>query len=197
MVRCSQCNRQAIGSVNGANLCVDHLAIFQQTIASQQAELAASINYHTARIEDIFGVSGGPRLEIPQPIIHQGGPVTMNNINIDRSVVGTINTGNVESLETSLSSIKQGGDEQLAATLKLMTEVIVNSKELKPAQKDEALEALAFVGEQSLQDEGERKTSLIRSAIEGQIPNAINLSASILTIWETCEPIIKAHLGIK
>ena len=43
-----------------------------------------------------------PRQRIPAPIIHRG-PMHFHTINVDRSVVGAINTGNVKKMEVALN----------------------------------------------------------------------------------------------
>lgn len=120
----------------------------------------------------------------------------MNNIKVDRSIVGSINTGNIKSLDVSLSNIKQSGNEELADSLKKIAEAIVNSKDLKPKQKDEAIEGINFISDQAQEPPESRKLSLLRTVITKQIPATINLSASLMTIWTKAGPIIKSYFNL-
>lgn len=55
------------------------------------------LNYLTARREMAVGMPGlFPRMEVPQPVIHSGH--TFHNVNVDRSVIDTINTGVIQNL---------------------------------------------------------------------------------------------------
>src|SRR5207247_9593391 len=79
-------------------------------------------SFPTRRSSDL-GVTGYPRYQVPEPTpIIQRGPMNFHNIKIDRSVVGAINSGDVQRIEVAMNNINAHGGEVLAAALKEFTE---------------------------------------------------------------------------
>ncbi|MBV8360946.1 MAG: hypothetical protein JO189_23875 [Deltaproteobacteria bacterium] len=90
----------------GHLLCVDCDLKFTQARASR-------LNYVSGRIEARLGYPNLlPRLEIPQSIVHSG-PMTFNNIKVDKSAVGVINTGFVNNLDAIVGQVREAGDPDL------------------------------------------------------------------------------------
>ena len=76
-------------------------------------------NQAIASMEMITGVTGYPRYQVPEPSpIIQRGPMNFPNIKIDRSVVGAINSGDVQRIEVAMNNIQALGGEALAGSLK-------------------------------------------------------------------------------
>src|SRR5208283_3378744 len=113
---CEQCGKPAVGSAGQVNLCVDCIYKLQLADYYRQQQYAQRMNFILDQAEMVTGLCGGPRMAMPRPpTILQGGPMTFNNIRVDRSVVGAINTAEVQKIDVALSHIRIGGSEELAS----------------------------------------------------------------------------------
>lgn len=103
MTQCAQCNKIAIFVVGDGKvpLCIDCYLKLQQAIELEDRRLKEMMNYLTDHIEAAIGLYGIlPRFPTSRPIVRQG-PLTLNNININRSTIGTINTGEIKNLDSN------------------------------------------------------------------------------------------------
>src|SRR6185503_5818514 len=93
---------------------------------------------------------------------------TLNNIKIDRSVIGMLNAGSiqdVERIDVNVTALAQSGSREIAAALKSLTEAVASSQELSAAQRRELLEQINLVsGEAALAPEN-RKTGVIKPVL--------------------------------
>jgi hypothetical protein len=109
MAQCSQCGKPAIISIGGNPLCVDCNLKFEQAQQIEFIRNATVLNNLSAEMEVATGIPGlCPRIEIPKPPPLQQSPVTFNNIRVDSSVIGSINTGQVKQIDVSMDNIKAG-----------------------------------------------------------------------------------------
>src|SRR6266581_642218 len=105
MTPCSQCGKPAVFELNGHPICVDCNLKVQQAFQIRDNALKEYENFLLDEMDSAIGIgSVGPRHTIQTPVIHQG-PMNFHNINVDRSVVGAINTGNVKKMEVALNNI--------------------------------------------------------------------------------------------
>ncbi len=131
----------------------------------QQAALTTGMNFLADMMEATTGVYGViPRHKVPTPVHMQvkQGPTTFNHINVSQSVVGSINTGEVGTIDVAMDNI---GDPKLVQALKTFTEAVINEKELDALKKNEVIEQLAFLSSQAATPKVERKPSIIRTVI--------------------------------
>ena len=107
-------------------LCVDCNLKLAQAQQIRDRGLKQQANFLIDQMEARVGMPGVlPRYEIDTPVIHQG-PMNFHNINVDRGVVGAINTGNVEKMEVALNDIHANNqDPQLENSLKQFTEAVL------------------------------------------------------------------------
>ena len=74
-------------------------------------------HYLTAEIEAVGGLPRlFPRYKVSSPVYYKG-DLILNNINIQNSNVGVINTGNVESIDVSLTFLKEQGKTSILKTI--------------------------------------------------------------------------------
>ena len=98
VIKCSQCEKPAIGLVGEHPLYVDCYHKLQQTNQIYSASVYSYMNFLIGEMESAIGVYGAtPRIEVPTPIVHQG-PVNFHNIRVDKSIIGVINTGERENV---------------------------------------------------------------------------------------------------
>lgn len=190
-MKCSQCNGVAVFNPAIGPLCLNCTHKYQQIIDNEQASRERAINYLTDQMEMAIGITGiSPRFPERKVPVIQNGPVTLNAITIDRSVVGNVNTGYINSLEVSMSSIQHiNGDG--AENIKIFTEKLLKEKDLSDVKKEEVLQQLNYLVEQLKLPSKNRNMSVIKSVVAGVV-NIINFSASLVSLWAP----IKLMLGI-
>ncbi|HSW81312.1 MAG TPA: hypothetical protein VLG40_02845 [Candidatus Saccharimonas sp.] len=182
-MHCSQCSRAAFYQMqNGSLLCVEHYNMVAQNAQAAMATNAAMINYLSDQIYATFGLPPrGPRIQIPQSGINSAS-VTYNHINVDRSVIGAINTAQVGRIDVAMDDIQNNGDEDVAKAIRLLTETVIATREIKETEKQQVIEQLAFLAEQATLPQSQRQKSVVKmvlTALAGALTNA----ASVATIW--------------
>lgn len=191
MAKCSQCDKPAVLG----DLCVDHYYKLQQAIYLQSSMVAAMQNLLAAQLDAGTGyLVHHSRIIIPPPP-SIGDNVTFNNINIDRSTVGAINTGILSNLDVSMDLAKSKGEDELAAAIKELTQAIYDSKEVDDSFKNDILDQLQFIVAQATAEPENRSTGLVKSVLAG-IRSSISVVAGLLAIWDRVEPLIKVAVGI-
>lgn len=194
-IKCSQCDREAIGAVNngqGPAFCLEHMNMFQNMISRNLADLQRQED----SIMDYVEMTTGVRLRQPRPapVLHHGN-VTVNNIKIDRSNIGVVNTGNINDINSAITFIENSGHIEVASGLKNFSETIISSKELEDSQKNEILDHLAFLSNQIKSTPESRHNTTAKTTLNA-IKEILSVSANLSTVWSVFYPLIKSYLGI-
>lgn len=156
------------------------------SLQAGQAERMAMMNYLRESIEYTMGVPGAqpPRIQIPVPVIHNA-PVTNNthnNIHVEHSVVGSINTAQVGRINVAMRDINNSDNKPVLEAIKAITEAMVNTVELENEQKDQLLEQMAFIAEQAALPAKQRQTSVIKPVLTA-ISTTLTGAASLAAVW--------------
>ena len=189
MTLCTQCGqRPAMFNYQDAHLlCLNCHTILQQTLLAQQREMARRYNQLIAEAEAVTGVYGVmPRYEIEQPVIRQG-PTTFNNFQIDRSVIGVINTGRAQRIDASLSKINTPENAELHNALASFTQSIVNSTEVTNETKNALLDLLEAITTEVAKPNEQRNHTLLNTIVP-KIPTLISTTTSLVTLWDKIQP---------
>lgn len=173
-------------NIQGYDLCLEHRTMLVNSLQAGQAERMAMMNYLRESIEYTMGVPGSqpPRIQVPVPVVHNA-PVTNNthnNIHVERSIVGSINTAQVGRINVAMRDISQGDSEQATEAIKAITEAMVNSAELESEEKDQLLEQMAFIAEQAALPADQRQTSVIKPVLTA-ISTSLTNVAALAAIW--------------
>jgi hypothetical protein len=134
-----------------------------------------------------IGFIRGRNLVTPEPMV-------LNNIRIDNSVVGSINTGNVRAIDVSLTHLRGVGNDTARDGLKALTEAIINDTSMPNAQKNELIEQVAFLSEQATVHPEMRKPGLIKPTLSA-LNEAAGTVQSIAGAWEIVAPILRSLFG--
>lgn len=190
---CGQCGKPAIASVSGVNLCVDHYTQFQQVQAVALQQNMAMINHLE---QEMWNMAGLPHLanKIPIPALPSG-PMTFTNIKVENSQVGAINTGNVKSIDVSLTQLHSAGNDTTKEALQALTQAILDQGELAEEARNELLDHVAFIGSEAVAPPAERKSSVIKLAL-GALRDGAATVSGLAGAWTAAEPILKAHFGL-
>ncbi|HEC67306.1 MAG TPA: hypothetical protein ENI35_00590 [Candidatus Desulfofervidus auxilii] len=190
-MKCHNCGKPAIVTYNNGKLalCLDCNLKFQQAQELIFRRNVKMLNYLTAEIEAVGGLPRlFPRYKVSSPVYYKG-DLVLNNINIQNSNVGVINTGNVESIDVSLTFLKEQGNEEIAELIKILTKEIIKNKDIVENQKNEILEQLAFITEQLSIPKEQRKTSILKT-IFATIFTSISGFSNLLEILKKVKKLI-------
>ncbi len=193
MPTCSQCQNVAMWNVEGHALCLHCYEKLMKIQHQQIAEHNRMINFLKDEMDEIVGIPTSSRIQMPQPVVHKGN-VTHNFINIDRSVVGSVNTGKINNLNQSMNNINNQVNPEIAKLLSLFTESMLKSQEINKDIKDELLEEVSFLSEQLLAEKSLQKKGMLKRTIES-IESKVSTAGTLLTIWQAINPILKTLFG--
>jgi hypothetical protein len=189
MPPCNQCGKPAIISVNKNPLCVGCYARFEAATQMRDTRLKERENFLLDQAETLTGLSGVmPRHKISRPVIHAG---TFNNIKIDKSTVGTLNTGYIGWIDTALTGMVKPEDADLKIALKEFTQAIVNNVALSGDAKNEVLEQATIVASQAGLPREKQMHATLKSLSAG-ISALIGGAADLTTLWNN----IRTLLGV-
>ena len=184
--QCDQCNRPAMYNIQGYNLCLEHRTMLINSMRNNQLEDMAMINYLQDSIAYTLGMPGSqpPRIQIPVPVVHNA-PVTHNthnNIRVENSVVGSINTAQVDRISVAMNNITNNDNDDVVQAIKAITEAMVNTTGLDNEIKDQLLGQMAFIAEQAALPANQRQTSVIKPVLTA-VSTSLTSVASLATIW--------------
>lgn len=187
--KCSQCNTSAVLKMKGTYLCIDCFSKLQEANYLTHIQLASICNQLLDDMDDIAGLPRtGGRYQIPTRTTINAGKTTYNNIQVKDSIVGTINTGNVKKLDSSVSAMRGENRQELANAIQQLTQVILNAPDLEPSDKDSALECLSFLSDQALTPEMERQPTVSKTIVS-TLEKILANTGSIASIWSVVKPL--------
>ncbi len=189
---CSQCGRPAVAIGVNLPLCVGCYYQLQvaQTLGLRIA--AIGLNHAAAELDFATGLRNfTPRMEVPDI---PRGPVILNNIKVDNSVVGSINTGNVEKIDVSITYLKEAGNDQISVALKALAEVIANTTAIPAPEKNDLLDQVAYLSEQAVAAAKDRRRGTIKAAFAA-ITQGSSAVAAVATAWKTAAPLLRSYFG--
>jgi hypothetical protein len=196
MSKCHQCNKAALYAVSEQQipLCLDCYHKVWQIQRDQLEMHEREINFISSEMEHAVGIPPVlPRYpERPRAVVLSG--TTLNNINIHRSVVGSVNTGVVERVDVAVSVALGEGQTEVAAALKAITEAVASSSALQKDQKDEALEILATLSE-DLTSPPERRRKSMAKTISARLATVLSVAADLTQLWAQYGPVLLRALG--
>jgi hypothetical protein len=170
---------------HGIPLCLDCYFKLSQ-IQQQEAETnERMMNYLSDQITSSIGMPPmGPRFPPrPKPVVVAG--ARLNNISVNNSVVGTINTGSIGVVDQSISALVQTGEPKMAEAIKNLSEAILQSGDLTRNQKNQLVETLSVVAKEAMTPKAARQNSVALTLLEraAQITVLANDIAEVCQKW--------------
>ena len=190
---CSQCGKSAVTGVNNAPLCVDcyHKLEVARTLAFRLEAIA--LNHAIAQMDHVVPIGrSSPKMQVPEA---PGGMLILNNIKVDNSVVGTINTGNVEAIDVNITCLRNAGSDSVSNALRQITEAVANDATIARGTKDQLLDQVAFLSEQAVASAKDRRPGMISAAFTG-ITQASTAVSGIAAAWNSVKPLLQQFFGI-
>ncbi|SRR5712692_1928128 len=166
MPACSQCGKPAVVLMGDHPVCVDCNLKIAQANQIRDRMLRQRHNDLIAQAEAVTGLYGViPRYDLAEPVIHHG-PITLHNIKVDGSVVGVINTGDVERIDSALTNIEMSGNAELQKVLREFTQAVLNQQGMDTLLRNEILEQLAVLTSQVTLPTHERKHGVVKAILK-------------------------------
>ena len=169
-------------------MCVDCTAKWQQVMNAQLDRQASLLNVLLGFAELHTGFPL-PRAHIS--LASANAPLTFNNIRVDRSVVGALNTGEVRKLDLMMTHIRAAGDSKLADTLQEFTQAILDSEELPDADKSAALDHVSFLASQAALPTEQRQAAVARTVIPA-LGRIIATAGGLASLWSALKPMLES-----
>jgi hypothetical protein len=193
-MQCHQCTRAALYELEGGvALCLDCYHKLWQIHREQIAEHQREINYIADEMDMIAGLPRmGARYPERQAVTIRG--VTLHNIKIDNSIVGSLNTGTIGKVDVAVSVALSEGHAEVANALKALTESVARSNALAAEQRNEALEILATIAEDLTSPREKRRPNMART-LSQRLREILSLSADTSQLWAQYGPILLAAFG--
>jgi hypothetical protein len=182
-----------VGQVGSVYLCVDcyYRLRVAETLQLRNAAIAAN-----AAAQEMDFVSGlrnfTPRMQVPDL---PPAPFTLNNIRVDRSTVGAINTGEVATIDVSITVLQQAGNEDVSEALKNLTQVILDAVEIPSATKSQMVDQVAYLSEQAAAAAKDRKPGMIKAACDA-LTQVATTTTTLATAWNAAAPILRGYFGV-
>lgn len=138
-----------------------------------------------------------PRMQSsPVPVVIQG--VKMQNINVNNSVVGAINTGVMQSVDVTISALNGIGNTAAADAVKGVSEAILGSSDLTATQKNELIECMNVIAKEAATPEATRSNAVGKSLLEKVIQTvsvANDISEVCLKWWPVLQGLFNAGVS--
>jgi hypothetical protein len=113
-------------------------------------------------------------------------------INISQSTIATLNLGTVVGeINSSIQTLTNAGQDDLAKSIRQLTEAISASTDLDESIRKDMLEHLALVSAEAALPAGKRKMAPLRSSIE-VLRSTVSLGTQLVTLWQAVEHALKA-----
>ena len=181
-----------MASANDVPVCIDCYYKFEVACTLGFRLAAIGMNHASVEMDFMTGLHNfSPKIQVPEI---PKGPMILNNIKIDNSVVGSVNTGTVHSIDVAVTYLDNGGNKQVSHALAQLTELIVNSSEMAAPEKNNMLDQVSYLSEQAASAAKDRKPGMIKAAL-GAITQASGAVTAIETAWTATKALLEGHFG--
>lgn len=171
-------------------LCLDCNLKLTQLQAAQNAESERMINYLVSQMESSVGLPVSlPRF--PERRIIQGGNVALNNIKVSNSTIGVLNTGNVQTIDSALTVLRESGDAALSKGLTDFSQAVLAHPTLAAADKDKLCEILSVVATEATAPKEKRRPFAIRPLLQ-ELATLAGGAAGLAELYDHLRPLLEA-----
>jgi stage III sporulation protein SpoIIIAA len=123
----------------------------------------------------------------------------LNNINIDRSVIGMLNAGqiqDVQNISVNVTSLVESGNSGVAQALKNITEAVAASQEVNEEQRSEILDQLDELSSQAALPSDKRAKLGVIKAVLASLATTLGAAGGLAEVWSTWGPAICTFFGV-
>jgi len=196
MRTCQQCGRPAAVRITDDQgelyLCIDCNLKFEHAEALEFQRTAQQLNQVAAEFEAASGLPGlVPRMPVPPVHAVLIGNMNVNNINVDNSVIGVLNTGSIKTVDNSVTVLRQSGDEEMALAISKLTQSVIDSADADNESKREIVDLLSVIADEARKPQQERRPAVIRPLLT-ELATAFSGLAGLSHLWQQYGPMIQA-----
>ncbi len=101
-----------------------------------------------------------------------------------------LNFGIVQHIDATVTNIRVGGGQDVAAALATLLQAVLDSKDLVPDAKEAALEQVDHLATQAREPAPKRQPAVAKLAIDA-LTTTLGGANDVATIWQTVEPILR------
>ena len=195
-MKCSQCDKPALYAVGEPEvpLCLACYHTHSQIVQAELATMERHLNYLSDEMAMIAGLPpAGPRYP-ERRVVQMTGGVTFNNIRMDRSTIGVLNTGSIGSIrdvDNAITILKQGDNPALGIAVEGLTEAVATNRELQREEKDQILEALSVLTKDAAAPKANRKPTVARTLLT-HLDELIKRVPALLALWGIAKSLFEA-----
>jgi len=120
-------------------------------------------------------------------------PITFHQVNVDRSNVGVINTGRIETVHAAAGIVQQQGNAEVANALNELAEAVRASTEADEEAKARLLELLETLATEAAAPPESRKRTVF-GAVLRDFGTAIGAFNGLSALWARYGPILESLL---
>jgi hypothetical protein len=191
-MKCHNCSNQAMFLVDLDNarlpLCLDCDLKFVQSTVLRNDMLERELNFLAQTVDMVTGLPGlTPRFPLRQAVTVKG--LTLNNIKVDRSTIGVLNTGIIGTVDAAVTVLKQSGEPNAAEIFSKLTESVANDSELTSDQKNQILELLSVLSTEATAPKAKRRGAAMMPLL-GRLSTLASGTAAVAQLWAQYSPTI-------
>ncbi len=195
-MKCTQCDNVSMFVLSAAPgksdlpLCLDCYFKFIKVISIQQEANERLMNYHASMLEFQVGMP----LNLPKFPDRKSvtiGGVTLNNIKIDNSSIGVLNTGSLEIIDSSISVLDRSNEKNVSQSLRELTEAIYSNKDLSNEAKKQLIDMISVISSEAVLPKDKRRSAAILPII-AQIASIMSGSNALVQLWVHIKPILES-----
>ena len=194
-MKCANCTKSAIYAVGEEGhevpLCLDCYIRLCDVNLREMEMLERQSNFLIGQMEAISGVYGVVSRCPERKMIIQSGAVTLNNIHVTNSEIGVLNTGAVQTIDSTLTILKSEGNIALAAALQALSEAVIKADDLTNTQKNDTLELIGTMSEEAVVPKAKRKLAVIKAMLS-QTASTLTGVASVANALEAVKAAIES-----
>lgn len=199
MRTCQQCGRPAAICITNDDgelyLCVDCNLKLEHAETLEFQRTAQQLNLAAAAFEAMSGLQGlVPRMPVPPvqtlPVL----TMNVNNINVDDSVIGVLNTGSIETVDHAVTVLKQSGAGEMAAAFSKLTQSVIDSREADNELRNQIVEILSVIADEAAKPKQERRAAVIPPLIT-ELATSFSGLAGLSHLWQQYGPMIQAFFN--
>ena len=194
-MKCANCTKLAIYAVGEEGhevpLCLDCYIRLGHVKLREMEMLERQSNFLIGQMEAISGVYGVVPRYPERRMTIQSGAVTLNNIHVTNSEIGVLNTGAVQTIDSTLTILKSEGNIALATALQALSEAVIKADDLTNTQKNDTLELIGTMSEEAVIPKAKRKLAVIKAMLS-QTASTLTGVASVANALEAVKAAIES-----
>jgi len=156
----------------------------------QNDMLERQINFLSDQMYDTVGLPRtGPRYP-ERKVIHMSG-VTLNNIRVDKSTIGVLNTGTIQSVDTAVTTLQQSGEERLSQAILQLAQAVLANTEVQNERKNDIIEILSILSAEATAPKERRRSKAMRPLLQ-QLAKLVSMAMGLAELWKRVRPILES-----